>query len=131
MQLLYDALLAAALRTDIGSREKFSIFAAVRSFLSCCKQSHFDAAALHCSWHSVCSAFCFCCNKSLSASVVVDVIKSLVPSAAASALNRFDSILPVAAMQPSALWLSSGRPSSHSWSITPPQIFLHATFFSK
>jgi hypothetical protein len=120
MQLLYDALLAAALRTDVGSREKFSIFAAVRSFLSCCRQLYFDAAALHSSWNSVCSAFCFCCNKSLSTSVVVDVIKSLVPSAAASALNRFDSILPVAAMQPSALWFSSGRLSSHSWPITPP-----------
>jgi hypothetical protein len=120
MQLLHDALLAAAARSDICSREKFSIFSAVRAFLTCCKHSHFDAAALHCSWHSVCSAFCCCCNKSLSASVVVEVIKSLVPSAAASALNRFDSILPVAAMQPSALWLSSGRPSSHSWSISPP-----------
>jgi len=67
-QLMHDALLAAAIRSGISVQEKFSIFAAVREFITCCKQSHFDAAALHCSWHSVCSAFCRCCNQPLSSS---------------------------------------------------------------
>jgi hypothetical protein len=119
-QLLLDALLAAALRTGISDNQKFSIFAAVRAFSFCCKQPSFDAAALHCSWHSVCTAFCNCLNQPLSASVVIDVIKTLNPSAAISSLSRFDSILPVAAMQPSALWLVSGRPASHSWAINTP-----------
>jgi hypothetical protein len=118
--LLHDALLAAALRTDISAREKFAIFVSIRTFISCCKQTEFDAAALHCSWHSVCSVLCSCCNGPLSASVVIDIIKSLVPSAAISSIGRFDSILPVAAMQPSALWLTSGRPTSQSWAIAPP-----------